>query len=696
MGRQKGLEWEHVVIQVKNAKGTHLMKCKYCNHVFVGGPHRIRAHILGIRGQGVEKCTKASDIVRSQLRNAMGHGNDHLNSDVQTDVNGNTSVNVDADMSTDASISSSISMNKMATKKQKIEASGSLPMSFELALRKQAEEAVARFFYAEDIAHRKVESSFFHDMLMAVSKVGPSFKAPSAYQLRKKYLNGEVVNVERDLIMLKDSWKTYGCTIVSDGWSDTRNRPIINVLASSLHGTMFLKSIDTSGHVKTGEYIFKILKDAILEVGPSNVVQVCMDNAANCVVAGHMIEKEWPSIIYTRCTCHCVDLLLEDIAKCAWIDAILRSAMKITGFITRKQYALAMFRKFSGKDLLKPSTTRFSYSFIVLSNLLDDKVYGGLRRMVVSEQWCNWNGAKTKKAEEMVSIVLDANFWADVKMIVKVCKPVLKLLRLTDREGATMGLIYQFKQQMLIDINNMTEIDPMKLDEIKECCIHRLTMLESPLHAAGYVLHPLWTANGQEIDHDLQMGWMKTVMLYANGNIVLQNALIDEFYAYRKQASDLFQVPFAKDANRLSTPIKWWETFGASTPNLTKLAIRILSQGTSASSCERNWSTFSLIHTKRRNRLSSNHVQKLVFLHTNLRILKKIKERGFNPIEITIEMIEKENDEERLLVLQSEQEAQQVDENESLTNVMAYIDDNAQDEDEDDDFDDDDITLNED
>ena len=51
-------------------------------------------------------------------------------------------------------------------------------------------------------------------------------------------------------------------------------------------------------------------------------------------------------------------------------------------------------------------------------------------------------------------------------------------------------------------------------------------------------------------------------------------------------------------------------------------------------------------------------------------------------------MIEKENDEEWLLVLQSEQE-EQVDENESLTNVMVYLEDNAQDED-------DDITLNED
>ena len=43
-------------------------------------------------------------------------------------------------------------------------------------------------------------------------------------------------------------------------------------------------------------------------------------------------------------------------------------------------------------------------------------------------------------------------------------------------------------------------------------------------------------------------------------------------------------------------------------------------------------------------------------------------------------MIEKENDEEWLLVLQSEQEAPEVDENESLTNVMASLDDNAPDE----------------
>ena len=84
-----------------------------------------------------------------------------------------------------------------------------------------------------------------------------------------------------------------------------------------------------------------------------NVVQVCMDNATNCVAIRRMIGREWPMIFFTRCTCHYLDLLFEDIGKCHYLDLlfedVLKLATKITVFITRKQYSLAMFHKFSEK-----------------------------------------------------------------------------------------------------------------------------------------------------------------------------------------------------------------------------------------------------------------------------------------------------------------------------------------------------------
>jgi len=49
-------------------------------------------------------------------------------------------------------------------------------------------------------------------------------------------------------------------------------------------------------------------------------------------------------------------------------------------------------------------------------------------------------------------------------------------------------------------------------------------------------------------------------------------------------------------------------SFGAHVPDLQKVAVRVLSQVSSASACERNWSTFDFIHSKKRNRLKCKKV----------------------------------------------------------------------------------------
>ena len=65
--------------------------------------------------------------------------------------------------------------------------------------------------------------------------------------------------------------------------------------------------------------------------------------------------------------------------------------------------------------------------------------------------------------------------------------------------------------------------------------------------------------------------------------------------------------------------------FGGDAPHLQKLAIRILSQTASSSGCERNWSVFERIHTKRRNRLEHQRLNDLVYVHYNLRLQNRYK-----------------------------------------------------------------------
>ena len=67
----------------------------------------------------------------------------------------------------------------------------------------------------------------------------------------------------------------------------------------------------------------------------------------------------------------------------------------------------------------------------------------------------------------------------------------------------------------------------------------------------------------------------------------------------------------------------WWSLYGGGYPELQRVAIRVLSQVISASASERNWSTYGFIHSKSRNRLQPARANKLVYVHSNLRLLDR-------------------------------------------------------------------------
>ncbi|XP_049933409.1 uncharacterized protein LOC126410009 [Nymphaea colorata] len=70
-------------------------------------------------------------------------------------------------------------------------------------------------------------------------------------------------------------------------------------------------------------------------------------------------------------------------------------------------------------------------------------------------------------------------------------------------------------------------------------------------------------------------------------------------------------------------PDLWWERFGPDCPELRKLAIRILSQTCSATGCERNWSVFQHIHSKKRNRLEHKRLNDLVYVRYNMKLRQR-------------------------------------------------------------------------
>jgi hypothetical protein len=73
----------------------------------------------------------------------------------------------------------------------------------------------------------------------------------------------------------------------------------------------------------------------------------------------------------------------------------------------------------------------------------------------------------------------------------------------------------------------------------------------------------------------------------------------------------------------LFEPKQWWGLHGQRTPELKSLALKLLGQPASSSSCERSWSTYGFIDSLLRNRLTPPRAEDLVFVHSNMRLLSR-------------------------------------------------------------------------
>ena len=95
-----------------------------------------------------------------------------------------------------------------------------------------------------------VPSVYYQEALDGVASIGPSFKAPSYHELRRPLLQKHVHEIKYLLLDEKNYRKVYGCSVISDGWTNQKKDPIINFLVYCPRDTMFLKSIDVLGLTK--------------------------------------------------------------------------------------------------------------------------------------------------------------------------------------------------------------------------------------------------------------------------------------------------------------------------------------------------------------------------------------------------------------------------------------------------------------
>ncbi|KAI5062606.1 hypothetical protein GOP47_0023145 [Adiantum capillus-veneris] len=151
--------------------------------------------------------------------------------------------------------------------------------------------------------------------------------------------------------------------------------------------------------------------------------------------------------------------------------------------------------------------------------------------------------------------------------------------------------------------------------------------MSRPIHAMAAMLHPLYRSPELWSDTLLSTKHSEYVGLMFSEDDQL--GIDKEFTNYMNGIGASFTraVSLRKEATKY--PLTWWHSYGrVGLPNLSRIALRILSQDCLAGACERNWSAYSLIHTKSRNRLSTSQLEKLVYCRANMRLVRSYHSLG--------------------------------------------------------------------
>ncbi|XP_026441584.1 uncharacterized protein LOC113340676 [Papaver somniferum] len=640
--------WRYVTKKDKvKGGGNWNFVCNHCQVPYSGSYSRVKAHLLKIPGSGIRICPKVREHKLQEMKQLSDEAEARAKASKFKSVPLPT-----CGSGSGSSFASNSSSLVEDPRKKKRGVESPIEKLYNAARREEMDSIIARLFYAAGLPFHLARCPYYKvafNLATSDSKSIQGYIPPGYNKLRTTLLRKEREHVEKELEPIKSTWKEKGVSIVTDGWTDEQRRPLMNFMAVSEAGAMFIKAVNTQGSVKDKEYISKLIIETITEVGHQNVVQVITDNAPVCKSAGLLVEGHFKHIFWTPCVVHTLNLALKNICHprdirtnvlvyegCAWISEIIAEVVLIRNFITKHSMRLAMFNEHVELKLFTLAETRFASSIIMLQRFKDVKQ--GLRNLVICNQWSSYKDDDPNQALFIKEKLLDDDWWNTLQYVIDFTKPIIEMLRLCDTDEPCLHLVYERWDRMIDEVKSIIhrheglqeyDISPFHM-VVDGILTDRWSKSSTPLHSLAHSLNPRYYSRqwlderpGRVPPHrDLLIAGqrLKCFERYYDADELREvNIEYAKFSSCREEFANANTINDRWSMN----PYVWWVTYGVYAPLLQQKALMLLGQPCSYSCSERNWSTYSFINSVKRNKITPQRGEDLVFVHTNLRLLSR-------------------------------------------------------------------------
>ncbi|ONM40572.1 hAT transposon superfamily protein [Zea mays] len=288
-----------------------------------------------------------------------------------------------------------------------------------------------------------------------------------------------------------------------------------------------------------------------------------------------------------------------------------------------------------GRGLRGPSAYEMSGPFLKRAKQKDNKK--DIARLFRSDELNELGYLKKAKGKKANKVVALEGFWKNVDMAINFFEPLANVLRRMDSDVPAMGFFHGCMLEAKKEIATRFDNNESKYRAAWDIIDKRWdNKLKTPLHLAGYYLNPYFyypNKSSIELDGSFRAAVISCITKMFDDEDT-QDSIIEELNIYQDQQGAFgHDIAVRQRRNKTFNPAKWWMNHGTTTPHLRILATRILNLTCSSSGCERAWSVFEQIHTKKRNKLLHDRMRDLVFVKFNSKLREKRDNKSKDPIE---------------------------------------------------------------
>jgi Protein of unknown function (DUF 659)/hAT family C-terminal dimerisation region len=462
---------------------------------------------------------------------------------------------------------------------------------------------------------------------------------PSRYTLGKHIATRADDVQEAVLRILKEQSRTSPVTLAHDGWTDCNGHKVVNVMLICNGISYFWKSITNTTSANTAAYLAgelgKMIEDLVAD--GVVVVGVVADNESTNGAVGNLLTARFPYLIDVGCAAHVIQLVARE---------VLEDDEKVSGLIKQLRAMLAIY---SSKKEKRQELDRDQQS------LWPERVAVKLLAICIT-RWASelYAAERVQYLKPVIRYRIapaddDSDFWIDLDRLVKFLTPLRIATDAVQRDASNLLDLYRQFKMLLRTALMYQSTDPF---------YHSAQTMIGAIFArwSKYVNESavICTAQLSCVSDDIDVQFEDDVVADAEDWLLgfaahyltayrfllkptnrnktateIRSLLLHSFSQFKGRQPPFNQIGQHFDSLRSTAadqktefdPRSVWFLYTDKAPEMSYVALALLSVNASEACVERSFSAQGFVHSDVRNRLGPKEVENELIIKLNSELI---------------------------------------------------------------------------